>query len=326
MRTVLRSVRFLCGVLFLAAFAGAAAAQNYPTKAIRYIVPYASGGGTDVLTRVIAEKLSAAWEVPVIVENRPGAAARIGTETVARAEPDGYTMLMAINSHALNASLYSKLPYDPMKDFSPVVFVATSPNVVVLHPLTPAKTMRELLALARSKPGKLSYSSGGPASGSNLAGELLKMMAKVDILEVPYKGAAPAVNDLLGGQVSMSFVVLQTALPHITSGKLRPIAVTSKDRSSLLPELPTVAEAAGLKGYDVSSWYGTFAPAGTPAAVIEKWNTEVNRILQMPDVKEKIASLGMEPKGGSPEAFAGFVRDDWAFWDKIIKTLGIRLD
>jgi tripartite-type tricarboxylate transporter receptor subunit TctC len=289
------------------------------------VVPYAPGGGTDVLTRVIAEKLSGAWNVPVIVDNRPGAAARIGTEIVARSQPDGYTMLMAINSHALNASLYSKLPYDPIKDFSPVIFAATSPNVVVLHPSTPAQSVSELIALARSKPGKLSYSSGGPASGSNLAGELLKMMAKVDILEVPYKGAAPAVNDLVGGQVSMSFVVLQSALPHITSGRLRAIAVTSKERSSLLPKLPTVAES-GLKGYDVSSWYGTFAPAGTPAPIIEKWNAEVSRILRMPDVEKKLSSLGMEVKGGTAEEFAQFVREDWAFWDKVIKTLGIRLD
>jgi len=325
MEALMKSIRLLCGMLLVAGFAGLASAQTYPTKAIRFVVPYAPGGGTDVLTRVIAEKLSGAWNVPVIVDNRPGAAARIGTEIVARSQPDGYTMLMAINSHALNASLYSKLPYDPIKDFSPVIFAATSPNVVVLHPSTPAQSVSELIALARSKPGKLSYSSGGPASGSNLAGELLKMMARVDILEVPYKGAAPAVNDLVGGQVSMSFVVLQSALPHITSGRLRAIAVTSKERSSLLPKLPTVAES-GLKGYDVSSWYGTFAPAGTPAPIIEKWNAEVSRILRMPDVEKKLSSLGMEVKGGTAEEFAQFVREDWAFWDKVIKTLGIRLD
>ena len=325
MEALMKSTRLLCGMLLVAGFAGLASAQTYPTKAIRFVVPYAPGGGTDVLTRVIAEKLSGAWNVPVIVDNRPGAAARIGTEIVARSQPDGYTMLMAINSHALNASLYSKLPYDPIKDFSPVIFAATSPNVVVLHPSTPAQSVSELIALARSKPGKLSYSSGGPASGSNLAGELLKMMARVDILEVPYKGAAPAVNDLVGGQVSMSFVVLQSALPHITSGRLRAIAVTSKERSSLLPKLPTVAES-GLKGYDVSSWYGTFAPAGTPAPIIEKWNAEVSRILRMPDVEKKLSSLGIEVKGGTAEEFAQFVREDWAFWDKVIKTLGIRLD
>lgn len=325
MEALMKSIRLLCGMLLVAGFAGLASAQTYPAKAIRFVVPYAPGGGTDVLTRVIAEKLSGAWNVPVIVDNRPGAAARIGTEIVARSQPDGYTMLMAINSHALNASLYSKLPYDPIKDFSPVIFAARSPNVVVLHPSTPAQSVSELIALARSKPGKLSYSSGGPASGSNLAGELLKMMARVDILEVPYKGAAPAVNDLVGGQVSMSFVVLQSALPHITSGRLRAIAVTSKERSSLLPKLPTVAES-GLKGYDVSSWYGTFAPAGTPAPIIEKWNAEVSRILRMPDVEKKLSSLGMEVKGGTAEEFAQFVREDWAFWDKVIKTLGIRLD
>jgi tripartite-type tricarboxylate transporter receptor subunit TctC len=318
-------VRWLVCLLAICAALGIANAQTYPAKPVRYIVPYAPGGGTDTLARIIAQKLTDSWNVPVLVENRPGASARIGTEFVAHSAPDGYTMLMAINSHALNASLYRKLSYDPIKDFAPVALVATSPNVVVVHPSVPAKSIGELIVLAGSQPGKLSYSSGGPASGSNLAGELLKMMAKLNIVEVPYKGAAPAVTDLLGGQVSMSFVVLQTALPHITSGKLRAIAVTSRERSLLLPELPTVAES-GLEGYDVVSWYGTLAPAGTPPSIIGKWNLEISRILQMADVKEKLAALGMEIKGGTPEQFDQFIRTDWTFWDKVVKTLGIHLD
>ncbi len=322
-RMVAGIARLFCILLF--AGASASVAQPYPTQAVRYIVPYAPGGGTDTLARIIAQKLAEAWNVPVVVENRPGAAARIGTELVARSTPDGHTMLMAINSHALNASLYRKIPYDPIKDFAPVALIATSPNVVVVHPSIPAKSLREMIELARSQPGKLSYSSGGPASGSNLAGELLKMMAKVDIVEVPYKGAAPAVNDLLGGQVSMSFVVLQTAYPHIGAGKLRALAVTSKERSSLLPDLPTVAES-GLDGYDVSSWYGTLAPAGTPPAIIRRWNSEIQKILAMADVKDKLAALGMERKGGSPEQFGQFIQSDWEFWDKVVKSLGIRLD
>lgn len=319
-------VRFFICILGLSALAGLATAQAYPQKPIRYVVPYAPGGGTDTLTRLIAQKLSTAWNVPVVVENRAGASARIGTEAVARSAPDGYTMLMAINSHAINASLYNKLPYDPIQDFAPVILVATSPNVVTVHPSVPAKSMKELIELAQSQPGRLTYSSGGPGSGSNLAGALLRIMANVNIVEVPYKGAGPAMTDLLGGQVSMSFVVLQTAFPHMTSGKLRALAVTSSARSALAPELPTVAESLGLAGYDVFSWYGTLAPAGTSPEIVNKWNSEITKIVAMPEVKEKLAALGMEIKGGTPKQFDQFIRSDWELWDKVIKSLGIRLE
>lgn len=323
MRNFPIGAKLLSAVFLLGAAATTVAAQTYPAKPIRYIVPYAPGGGTDVLTRVIAQKLGAAWNVPVLVENRAGASGLIGTEAVARSAPDGYTMLMAINSHAINASLFAKLPYDPISDFAPAILVATSPNILTVHPASPVRTVKELITLAQSQPGKLTYASGGPGSGSNLAGELFKMMAKLNIVEVPYKGAGPALNDLLGGQVSMSFVVLQTALPHIVSGKLRALAVTSASRSPFVPEIPAVAES-GLPGYDVFSWYGTLAPAGTPPEIINKWNAEISRVLAMPDVKEKLTGLGMEAKGGSPQQFAQFLRSDWATWDKLIKSLGMR--
>ncbi len=323
MNSLIRA-QLLTALLLLGAAAATVGAQTYPAKSIRYLVPYAAGGGTDVLTRIIAQKLGAAWNVPVVVDNRTGASGLIGTETVARSAPDGYTMLMAINSHAINASLFSKLPYDPIKDFAPVILVATSPNVLTVHPSSPARTVKELISLAQSQPGKLTYASGGPGSGSNLAGELFKMMAKVNIVEVPYKGGGPALNDLLGGQVSMSFVVLQTALPHMASGRLRALAVTSATRTPFAPELPTVAES-GLPGYDVFSWYGTLAPAGTPPEIIKRWNVEISKILAMPDVQEKLTGLGMEGKGGSPQQFDQFLRSDWKTWDKLIKSLGIRV-
>lgn len=300
-------------------------AQPVPGRPIRFVVPYAAGGGTDVLARVIAEKVSADWNVPVIVENKPGAAGRIGTEAVARAAPDGHTVLMAINSHALNASLFASLPYDPIKDFSPLMLLAVSPNVLTVPAASPLRSVKEIVEAAKASPGKLTYASGGPASGSNLAGELFKLMAEVNITEVPYKGASQAMADLLGGQVSMSFIVLATASPQIAAGKLRALAVTSAARSALAPDIPTVAES-GLAGYDVYSWYGALVPAGTPAAAVQQWNAELAKVLAMPEVTEKLRSLGMEARGGTPQHFARFIDEDWKLWDKVVKRLGIRLE
>ena len=313
----------LLALLVLAAATAGAHAQAWPSKPIRFIVPYAAGGGTDVLTRVIAQKLGVAWNVPVVVENRTGASGQIGTEAVARAAPDGYTMLMALNSHAINLSLFGKLTYDPVRDFTPIMLLATAPNVLTVQSSSPIRSVRDLIALAQAQPGKLTYASGGPGSSSNLAGELFKAMAKVDILEVSYKGAGPAMNDLLGGQVSMSFVVLQTALTHIGSGRLRALAVTSTARSTFAPDVPSVPES-GLPAYEVVTWYGVLGPAGMSPDVVNKWNEELTKTLAMPDVKEKLIALGMEGKGGSPLQFDQFIRSDWAVWDKLIKTQGIR--
>lgn len=321
-RSTLAAASAACLFALGALCASGAAAQAYPSKPIRYVVPYAPGGGTDILARVIAEKLSAAWGVPVLVENMPGAAGRIGTAAVARAAPDGHTMLLTINSHAINVSLYGKLNYDPIADFAPVILIATAPQVVVVHSSLPVKSIKDLIALAGTR--ELTYSSGGPGSASQLGAELFNLMAKIKLVEVPYKSGSAAMNDLLGGHLPMSLVTFPVVQPHLSSGRLRAIAVTSQTRSTLAPDLPTVAES-GLPGYDVFSWFGTFAPAGTPAPIIDKWNAEITRIMALPDVQEKLKTLGYEAKGGSAAQFGQFLRSDWAFWDKVIKELKISL-
>ena len=312
-------------LLLVAALSTNLAAQGYPSKPIRYVVPFPPGGATDTLARVIGAKLSDAWGVPVVVENRPGAGGNVGTDLVAKSAPDGHTLLMAVNSHAINASLYSKLPYDPIKDFVPVILVATTPNVLVVNPSVPANSVQELIALAKARPGTLTFASAGAGSGAQLAGELFKALAKVDLTHVPYKGAAPAMTDLVGGQVSMSFIVYPVASPQIQAGKLRTLAVTSLGRSSLVPNVPAISEA-GLTGFDVVSWFGTLVPAGTPPAVVSRLNAEIGRSLQAPDVKEKMNAQGLELRGGTPAQLDAFIKADWDVWDKLIKSLGIRLD
>jgi tripartite-type tricarboxylate transporter receptor subunit TctC len=302
-----------------------AGAQSYPSKAIRIIVPFAPGGATDMLARTIAQKFNEAWGQPVVVDNRPGAAGNIGTEMVARSQPDGYTLLMTINTHALNASLFSKLPYDPIKDFQPLTLVATAPNVLVVHPSLPPNSVQELIRLAKSKPNELTYGSAGSGSGSQLAGVLFANMAGVKLIHVPYKGITPAVVDLMGGQISMCFSVLSVAYPHMQAGKLKAIAVTTAKRSARVPNLPTVAEG-GLKGYDVFSWFGLLLPANTPKEIVAKLHAEVVRAISLPDVKEKVSSQGVDLVSDSPEQFGEFIKQDWAVWDKVIKSIGMKLD
>jgi tripartite-type tricarboxylate transporter receptor subunit TctC len=323
-----RSSRLLPNVASLAAAAlvcGASAAQEFPSKAIRYVVPFAPGGGVDTLARVTGAKLNTALGQAVVVENRPGGNGILGAELVARAAPDGHTLLITSNSHTYNASLYPKLPYDPFRDFIAVGYVASGPNMLVVHPSLPVRSVKDLLVLARARPKQLTYSSGGIGGGSHLAGELFAALGKVDILHVPYKGIAPAVSELVGGHVSMAFAVVPTVLGHTQAGKLRALAVTSAERSSLLPELPTVAES-GLKGFDVFNWYGVFAPANTPGAAVSRVNAELNRIGQMADVKPRLATLGLEVRGGSAEEFGRFLRADWTSWDRIIRELNIRAE
>lgn len=303
--------------------APASAQQSYPSKAIRYVVPFPPGGGVDATAREIGAKLSAAWNVPVIVENRPGASGNIGTEFVAKSPPDGHTLLMTPNSFAYNASLYSNLGYHPVKDFAPIGLIATSPFLLVVHPSVPARNVKELIALAKAKPDALVYSSGGLGGGSHLAGELFSSMAGVRMVHVAYKGIAPAVTDLLGGHVSLSFSVLPPVVPHVRTAKLRALAVSSATRSALLPDVMTIAEAA-LPGYEAISWYATFVPAGTPQAVITKLNTEIVRIAHTPDVKTKLFQLGLEVNTGTPDEFAQYMLRDWNTWDKVIRSLGIR--
>ena len=310
----------------VAGISGAAVAQDYPNKPVRLIVPQSPGGGADILARAVAAKLSVAWGQQVVVDNRAGAAGIIGTETAAKAAPDGYTLLMgAIGANGINPGLYPNLPYDSRKDFAPVTMVASAPLLVVLHPSVPLSSTKELIAFAKSQPGKVNFASAGSGNATHLAGELFKTMASVDLTHVPYKGATPAETDLIGGQVQLMFSSILSALPHVKAGRMKAVAVTSLRRSSLAPELPTVAES-GLPGYEMNPWYGVFVPAGTPRPIIDKINRDIVRVLQLPDVKERFATLGAEPVGNTPEQFGAFVDAEITKWTKVIKDSGAKAE
>jgi tripartite-type tricarboxylate transporter receptor subunit TctC len=307
------------------AIAGAEA-QQYPTKSIRLVVPFTPGGTTDILARTVGQKLSESWGQQVVIDNRPGAGGNIGTEIVAKAPPDGYTLLMGtISTHAINASLYKKLAFDPVKDFAPLTRIGRLPNILVVHPSLPVKSVKELIALAKSKPGDLSFASSGSGTSLHLSGELFKMMAGIEMVHVPYKGSSPALTDLLGGQVKVMFDNLPTALPHVKAGKLRALAVTAAKRSPTLPEVPTVAES-GLPEFDVSSWFAMFAPAKTPPEIVAKLNGEIVKILNSADVKEKLAQHGVEPAPTSPEELAAFAKAETEKWGKVVKATGATAD
>lgn len=306
--------------------ASAAWAQDYPTRSIRLVVPYAPGGATDILGRTLAEKLTQSIGQPVVVENKPGAGGLIGANYVAKAPADGYTLLVSsAATHATSAFLYSSVPYDIVKDFASVTLLASYPNVLVVHPSVPAKSVKELIELAKAKPGVLNYASTGTGGTSHLAGELFKMMTGTDIVHISYKGSGPAVTDLLGGQVTLMFDSVASSLPLVTSGKLRALAVTGKNRSPALPDLPTVAEA-GLPGFEASAWNGINAPAGTPPHVLRKLNAEIIKILATPDTKQRFAKVGAEPAGGSPEQFDAFIASEMDKWGKVIKKSGAKAD
>lgn len=303
-----------------------AVAQSYPRKAIRFVVPYVPGGNTDILSRLIGNKLSEAWGQQVIIDNRPGAAGTVGAELVARAPADGYTIIMGSFGNVIVAnSLYKNLKYDPLKDFAPVALVSLPPGALVGHPALPAQNVRELIAYAKTNPGKLNYGSPGTGAWNHLFFELFNASAGVSIVHVPYKGIAPAVVDLLGGQVQLAMSAFPTALPHVRTGKLRALAVTSARRSGLMAEVPTVAES-GLPGYEAAGWFGVLAPAGTPPPVIAKLNTEINRILELPETKASLASDGAEPAGGTPAQMAESARAGIAKWSKLIRELNLRTE
>jgi tripartite-type tricarboxylate transporter receptor subunit TctC len=309
--------------LLLFATVPAVHAQAYPQKRILIIVPAAAGGIADNFARIIAMKLQLTWHQPVVVENKTGAAGVIGTDFVAKAPADGYTLVMGyLGSHAVNPSLYKNLPYDPVRDFVPIALVIEAEGLLVVNPAVPAKNVAELIALARAQPGKLSYASGGNGTASHLAGELFKSMAKVDIVHVPYKGNAPALIDLIGGQVDMQFATMPTVLPYVRDGKLRGLAVIGSVRSAQLPQLPTISEA-GLPGYSVNNWIGLFAPAGTPQEIVNSLNAEVVKIMESPDVQARMATEGARFAPNSPEQFAQFVRMEGIKWGKIIREAGI---
>jgi len=311
----------------LALCAGATHAQtNYPARATRIVVGFAPGGGTDVMARFFAQKLSESFGQSFVVENRPGAGSNIGADYVAKSAPDGYTLLMAIQSLTINVSLYNKLTYDAVKDFAPISTVAATPNCFAVHPSLPVKTMRDLIALAKAKPGEIAYASPGSGTPVHLSMELFRSMAGIKLLHIPYNGAGPATTAVLGGQVPLLPNGLPITLPHARSGKLRMLAVTSPERSQLAPEVPTVAEAAGLKGYEANIWYGLLAPAGTPAPIINKLNAEVERLLQQREVRERLATLGFEPIRNTPAAFAELIKTDIQKWGKVVSESGARAD
>jgi tripartite-type tricarboxylate transporter receptor subunit TctC len=317
--------RILISVLFLVLAGSAAAQTSYPSKPIRFVVPYPPGGFTDILARIIGQKLTENWAQPVVIENRGGGGSTIGSDIVAKAPPDGYTILMVAPDLAINPSLYPKLPYDTVKDFAPVTLVAWGPMALVVHPSLSANSVKELIALARSEPRPLNYGSGGNGTGGHLAMELFKTMAGVNVVHVPYKGIGPASNDLLGGQLSLMFLQMAVARPHILAGKLRALAVAGGQRSQAMPELPTVAEA-GLPGFDVNPWFGVVTRAETPKNIVAKLSNEIGKIMRLSEVKERLSSQGGEPVTNTPEEFAAFMNAEIVKWAKVVKESGARVD
>ena len=300
-------------------------AQAYPSKPVRIVVPFAPGGGTDILTRIMLPKLTEALKQQLIVDNRPGAGSQIGTDIVAKAPPDGYTLLMVDTAFMTNPSLYSKIPYNSEKDFAPVSLAATGPVIMIVHPSVPVRTVKELVALARAKPGALNFASGGPGSSTHLGVELLKYVAKIDLVHIPYKGTGPAVADVLGGQVTMMFAGISSVKQHAESGRLRAIAVTGEKRSPAMPSVPTFAEA-GMRQVDASSYWGALAPARTPPEIVTRLGTAMAQVLKAPDVRDKLVELGFVPIGGTPAEFAALIAAETDKWGKVIKAAGVRLD
>jgi tripartite-type tricarboxylate transporter receptor subunit TctC len=319
----LRAASFLAvtGAALLAA-ALPAGAQRYPDHAIKLIVPVPPGGGVDILSRAIGAKMQQTMGVPVIVENKAGASAAIGTEALAKSPPDGYTIMMGYSAHATNPIFSTSLPYDTSKDFAAIAHVGYIPLILVVNANSPYHSVQDLVAAAKAKPGTLQFASGGAGAGAHLSGELLKNIAGVDVIHVPYKGNAPALNDLLGGQVTMMFDTITTALPHVKSGKLRALAVTSPRRSPLAPDVPTMIES-GLPGFDISAWYVMFAPANTPKDVMARLNAEINKAIADPELRRTLGEQGVEFTGGTPEEADKFVKGEVDRWAKIIKTRGM---
>ena len=300
-------------------------APGYPNKTIRIVVPFPPGGISDVMSRVFGQKFTDSWNQPVIIENRAGAGGNIGSDIVAKSPPDGYTLVMgSIGTHAVNASLFSKMPYDTVKDFAPVALVVEADGLLVLHPSVPVKTVKDLIAFARARPGQLAYASAGNGTASHLAGELFKSLAKIDLVHIPYKGNVPAITDLVGGQTSMLFATMPTVLPLARAGKLHALAVTGAQRNPAAPEIPAMAET--LPGFDVTNWIGLFAPAGTPADIVAKLNTEAMRIMRLPEVQSRLVNEGAKSRPNTPVEFGAFVKTEMARWGKVIRQAGVRAD
>jgi len=303
-----------------------AAADTYPSKPIRFVVPYPAGGPLDTIARLLGQKVSESVKQPVVVDNKPGAGGNIGADAVAKSPADGYTILMgAVATHAINPTLYASIPYDPVRDFIPVTQVASTPNVLVVNPSVPAASVGEFIAYARANPGKLNFGSGSTGSAGHLAGELFKTQAGVEMTHVPYKGAAPAMNDLVGGQIQLMFDNLASSLGQVKAGRVRALAVTTARRTSLAPDLPTIAES-GLPGFDINTWFGIFVPANTPREVVERLHAQFTRALALPDVKERMLALGAEPVGSRPDEFAAYIRAEGEKYARLIKASGAKAD
>jgi tripartite-type tricarboxylate transporter receptor subunit TctC len=322
----------ICRALYMLLFSGPvlgwtanALSQTYPSKPVRVIVPLAAGGPTDVLARTISQNLTEAWGQVTLVDNRPGANTNIGTAAVAKSAPDGYTLLMTVNNLTINPSFYQSPPFEPLKDFAPITLFATSPLILVVHPSVIAKSVKELIALAKARPRELFFGSPGNGSAPHLAGEMFNTLAGVKLVHVPYKGITNAVSDLIGGQLALMFPGSPIALPQAKAGKLRALATTSAKRTPAAPELPTIAEA-GLKDYEVSLWYGLLAPANTPQAIVQRLHAEVTRIIALPAVREQWAVFGAEPVNTTPEQFAAYIKDDIVKWQKVIRDSGAKMD
>ncbi len=312
-------------IIFLACAAASAAvcAQSYPARSVRIVVPYAPGGNTDFTARVIATKLTDVFGQQVVVENRAGGATNIGSDLVAKAVPDGYTLLMGGASNAINMSLYPKLPYDTLRDFAPISLCVKGANVLAVHPSVPVKNVRELIALAKTRPGKLNYASSGLGSSNQMAGELFKLMAGVNIVHVPYKGNSPALTDTIGGQVELLFSGVPLLVPHIQAGRIRAIGIGSIKRFPALPDVPTIHES-GLKGYEATTWFGLMAPVKVQKEIIARLNVEVGRILASADVSERFINEGVEPIGGTPEFFTTFIRDEITKYTQVVKAASLK--
>ena len=313
-------VVLVAGAILSLAPAGAGA-QHYPSRPVRFIVPFPPGGGNDIVGRVIALRLAEALGQPVIVDNRGGAGGTLGTDITAKSPADGYTLLINNISLAVNATLFAKLPYDTLKDLAPVTLVGRQPNLLVVHPSVAAQSIRELLALAKARPRQLNYGSGGVGTASHLATELLKLMAHVELVHVPYKGLGPALADLMGGQVQLIISTMASALPQVKAGKLRPLAVTTAKRSPFFPEVPTMDEA-GVRGYEFNTWYGMLVPAGTPRPIVERLNRETAKLLDSAAIKEQFATQGIEAAPTSPEQFGAYLRTEVEKWGKVVKASG----
>lgn len=315
----------LISCLSLTALSTTATGQIFPSKPVRFIIPFPPGAGPDIVARTLSQRLSERWGQQIIVDNRPGGGGNIAVELGAKSVPDGHTLLLASNHVTINPSLFKKVPYDPVRDLAPVTLAAVTPNILVTHPSLPAKSVKDLIALAKSRPGQLNFSSGGNGSVGHLAAEMFKTAAKADMIHIPYKGPTAAITALLNGEASVGFLLAAAALPHVTAGKLRALAVTGKNRTPAAPGLPTVSEA-GIPGYEIVAWQGVFAPMGTPSDITRKINSDMVHVLNVPEIKSALIAQGLETIAGTPKEFSDYIRNDLNKWANVVREANVRVD